>query len=120
MRSFRDLLFAGCVALLPVDARAVDASAAAAPQATATPAAQQEPEQGAPLDPTTAAALERLARSLAADRLEAAAAHTRGDVETSKRLDAEVRTQSMQFAALASRVDVDEFESPEQARKIDL
>jgi hypothetical protein len=80
---------------------------------------QQAPQQGPPLDATTAQALERLTELLVQKRAEREAAQQAGDQQRAAALDAEVRELSWQFGGLASRLDVKQFEAPLQ-RTFDL
>jgi hypothetical protein len=88
----------------------------APPVETTTP---QQPTPPATLDPTTTAALERLAALLAERREALAQARERRDMQAATEIEAEIRLHSWQFAGLAARTDVREYESPE-ARQFDL
>src|SRR5262245_44962768 len=77
------------------------------------------PPQGTALDATTSAALERLAIVLAERRRELEAATARSDAKAIEALALEVRQLRWQFAGLAARTNVQEFEAPE-ARQFDL
>ncbi len=116
MRPLRHLLFVGSVVLLL--GSATTAAPVDAPRAPQESAAAQHPAK--PLDPTTMAALERLATLIAERSAQADTARSRGDADGAQKLDAGVQELRMQFAALAARLDVREFESPDQAKKFDL
>ena len=73
----------------------------------------------APLDPTTAQALERLATVLAQKRQQLDSARTRLDQQAIKDLETDIQLLRWQFAGLAARENVQEFEAP-QARQFDL
>jgi len=72
----------------------------------------------APLDDTTTQALQRLATLLAEKRAQVDAARTTADTQL-PRLTAELQALSWQFAGLAARENVQEFEAP-QATQFDL
>lgn len=108
-------------ALLPAlgvqDPRPQVAPPTPAAQAPAPPQ-QEPPPQGAALDKTTVAALERLATLLAEKDDEIARART-SDPTRLPALETERRELGWQFGGLASRLDVQEFEAPQQ-RQFDL
>jgi hypothetical protein len=79
----------------------------------------QDPKAPASLDATTAQALERLATLLGEKGEARAAAHARGDSAAAATLDAERTALDWQFAGLAARLDVQEFEAP-ATRHFDL
>ncbi|MBL8752748.1 MAG: hypothetical protein JNK15_05560 [Planctomycetes bacterium] len=78
-----------------------------------------EPKAPPTLDAATTQALERLATLLAEKAEARAAAHARGDTATAAAIDVERKALEWQFAGLASRLDVQEFEAP-AARRFDL
>jgi len=85
---------------------------------------EQEPlppppvEQGKPLDEVTATALERLATDLANTREQLRQAAERGDEQAIQQLRDDEEQQRMQFARLASGLDVQQFLQPSK-RKFD-
>ncbi len=89
------------------------------PSAPPTVVDAKQPTTPSTLDATTTAALESLANVLAQRRTELADARTRRDRQAAADLEAEIRETSWQFASLAARADVREFESPE-ARSVSL
>lgn len=95
---------------------------AGSPTQAPTPAPEQGPgqvpEQGEALAPTTIQALESLAGKLALAR-DQRSQLLPSDTERAAALDAEVQQLSWQFASLAARFNVQEFEAPTQ-RKFDL
>jgi hypothetical protein len=101
-------LFA-CVSLAPAQAEA--------PPPSPAPAAQDRPDPV--LDATTAEALQRLAELLADKRRALAEATARGDAAALPLLETEMRQLAWQFAGLAARENVQEFEAP-ATRRFDL
>lgn len=83
-----------------------------------TPAPQQPPTaprvQDAPLDPITQQALERLATSLDELRRRQQDALARQDLAAASAAATELETLQWQFANLATRLDVREFEHPSE------
>ncbi|MBL9079317.1 MAG: hypothetical protein JNL08_17580 [Planctomycetes bacterium] len=107
------------VCLLP--AWTAPLAAQQAPPATTLPAAtpQAPTTAGEPLEAATVQALDHLAGRLAARRTERDAAKARGDLAAAAALDAELQQLGWQFGGLAARLDVREFEAPQQ-RQFDL
>lgn len=123
----RAFVRSACAALCALAVGAPLLPAQAAPPAASTPASTpQEPQQQqqqqmppAPLDPRTEEALQNLARRLQETRAGRDAARASGDAERATALDDEVRRLGFQFAGLTTRIDVQEFEAP-QEQKFDL
>jgi len=86
---------------------------------TATAAAQGPAGQDPQLSATTVTALERLAKEIESKRAERDKAATGDDAELLDRVDGELRELSQQFAALAARIDVAQFEQT-TPRQFDL
>ena len=95
--------------------RRVVLAAAALLLAAALPAQQRQQ----PLDATTAAALQRLAITMADKRAGLERALASSDEALARRLKGELDNLRFQFAGLAAHLDVKEFEQPSQ-RKFDL
>jgi hypothetical protein len=102
----------------PPRTTAVPPAAAPQPPTSQEPTSQQEPRLE-PLDATTATALDRLATRLEQQRRLREQATARGDAAEAARIDTEVRRLEWQFAGLAARMDVQEFEAP-QPRQFEL
>ncbi|MBL8729261.1 MAG: hypothetical protein JNM25_12565 [Planctomycetes bacterium] len=81
-----------------------------------TPTQPQAPPDAGPLDVPTQQALERLATMLSSLRAELDAAVARGDQAAVTRLKADVSRRSWEFAGLASRLDVQNFEAPREGK----
>ncbi|MFY9344097.1 MAG: hypothetical protein WAT39_16525 [Planctomycetota bacterium] len=101
--------------LLTVALLAAAFAVAARPQDPVPPA----PVPAATLDATTAQALERLATLLADKRAQRDATAARQDGAAVAAADAELQALGWQFAGLAARLDVQDFEAP-QPRQFDL
>ncbi|MCA8964418.1 MAG: hypothetical protein H6838_16055 [Planctomycetes bacterium] len=122
---FAAVLFCLCCLLAPLAAQDPPSTSPTPPATAQAPGKdapglpQQAPPQGKPLDATTKLALERLATAIREKREQRTAAEARSDQTAMQRLEVELRDLRWQFANLATRLDVQEFELP-SAKSFDL
>jgi len=94
------------------------AEPAAAQQQPTAVSAPQDPS-GKPLDPTTLAALEHLSAQMEQERAARDRARVAQDTAAADAAEKRIRDLSWQFAGLVARIDVQDFEAPQQ-RTFDL
>lgn len=85
-----------------------------APAHAQAPATQQQVPGGKQLDPTTLAALERLSGLIDEATRGRDRVHATGDAAGTAAADQRLRELRWQFAGLASRLDVQDFEAPQK------